>query len=197
MRSPPVKVVLGLRGYIRLGYFFSMIRILLQRVSSASVSVDGTCVADMSQGGLLALVGLGQEDLERFTTPEVCRLEWAKVWQKIAKLRVFSDAEGKMNLSLLQMAASQGDTVVPQDSKALLPKGLLIVSQFTLYADCVQGNRPSFTASMPSAEAFERFTQGVEVAKTTLPTIPIYQGVFGANMQIALVNDGPVTLMLS
>ena len=139
---------------------------MIQRVKSASVSIDGR-VYNAIQQGLLLLVGVGPEDQQE-------DLDYAV--RKIVNMRIFSDDEGKMNLSVKDI---QGE--------------ILSVSQFTLFADTKKGNRPAFTgAAKPDmAEAFyQEFNQ--ELAKE----VSVEAGVFGADMQVELVNDGPVTIIL-
>jgi D-tyrosyl-tRNA(Tyr) deacylase len=141
---------------------------LIQRVSSASVSIGGDCVAEIKTG-LLVLLGVSESDTPRDV-----------LWMvsKVANLRVFNDAEGKMNLSL---ADTGGD--------------VLLVSQFTLYGDARKGNRPSFVqAARPeiAKPLYEMFLS--ELQKTLNKSIPT--GVFGADMQVSLINDGPVTIMI-
>lgn len=141
-------------------------KLVIQRVKSASVSIDGR-VYNAIQQGLLLLVGVGPEDDQK-------DLDYAV--RKIVNMRIFSDDEGKMNLSVKDI---QGE--------------ILSVSQFTLFADTKKGNRPAFTgAAKPDmAEAFyQEFNQ--ELAKE----ISVEAGVFGADMQVELVNDGPVTIIL-
>ena len=141
-------------------------KLVIQRVKSASVSIDGR-VYNAIQQGLLLLVGVGPEDQQE-------ELDYAV--RKIVNMRIFSDDEGKMNLSVKDI---QGE--------------ILSVSQFTLFADTKKGNRPAFTgAAKPDmAEAFyQEFNQ--ELAKE----VPVEAGVFGADMQVELVNDGPVTIIL-
>lgn len=141
-------------------------KLVIQRVKSASVSIDGW-VYNAIQQGLLLLVGVGPEDQQE-------DLDYAV--RKIVNMRIFSDDEGKMNLSVKDI---QGE--------------ILSVSQFTLFADTKKGNRPAFTgAAKPDmAEAFyQEFNQ--ELAKE----VPVEAGVFGADMQVELVNDGPVTIIL-
>jgi len=140
---------------------------LLQRVASARVSVAGAVVGEIG-AGLLALVCAEPADTEA---------QAAKLVDKMLKLRVFADAAGKMNLSL-------------QDTGG----GLLVVSQFTLAADTSGGNRPSFMGAAP-AEAGRRLYEAVlRLARERHGVVEA--GVFGADMQVALVNDGPVTIPL-
>lgn len=142
-------------------------RIVLQRVAHAAVSVEGQRVAAIGRGFLL-LVGIGAQDAE----DEVERLA-----QKIAGLRVFADAEGKMNLALGDVAGE-----------------VLVVSQFTLYGDLGKGRRPSWAgAADPDGAALrvEAFVQALEARG-----LQVGRGVFGAPMEVELVNDGPVTLVL-
>lgn len=141
-------------------------KLVIQRVKSASVSIDGR-VYNAIQQGLLLLVGVGPEDQQE-------DLDYAV--RKIVNMRIFSDDEGKMNLSVKDI---QGE--------------ILSVSQFTLFADTKKGNRPAFTgAAKPDmSEAFyQEFNQ--ELAKE----VSVEAGVFGADMQVELVNDGPVTIIL-
>lgn len=142
-------------------------RILLQRIKEARVDVEG--VAGRRAGaGLLALVGFRRGDEEKLLEPMAA---------KLANLRIFDDGRGRMNLSLLDAG---GD--------------LVLVSQFTLYADCRKGRRPGFSDALapdlaePHFERFRRICAGI------LPTV--ITGSFGAEMQVHLVNDGPVTIML-
>lgn len=141
-------------------------KLVIQRVKSASVSIDGR-VYNAIQQGLLLLVGVGPEDGQK-------DLEYAV--RKVSQMRIFSDEEGKMNRSVKDI---QGE--------------ILSISQFTLFADTKKGNRPAFTgAAKPDmAEAFyQEFNQ--ELAKE----VSVEAGVFGADMQVELVNDGPVTIIL-
>jgi D-tyrosyl-tRNA(Tyr) deacylase len=135
-------------------------RALVQRVTRASVAVDGTAKSAIGHG-LLVLLGVTHDDTE-----EICD----RLADKVRALRVFPDAEGRMNEPL-------GDREV------------LVVSQFTLYGDARKGNRPSYVAAAPPDIAeplYERFRE----------RLGAQGGVFGAHMEIDLVNDGPVTLML-
>jgi len=142
-------------------------RVLLQRVERASVSVEGRDVAAVSRG-FLALVGVGPTD-----SPATA----ARLAAKVAALRVFDDGEGHMNLSLRDTGGE-----------------LLAVSQFTLYADTRKGNRPSFTGAAPPAQAEELYEAFVAALRAA--GVPVATGVFGAHMRVALVNDGPVTILL-
>jgi D-aminoacyl-tRNA deacylase len=142
-------------------------RVALQRVTYASVSVDGVEVAAIGRG-FLALVGVGRGD----PATQVARLA-----DKVAGLRLFADEDGKMNLALPDIGGS-----------------VLVVSQFTLYGDARKGRRPSFTdAEDPgrAAQLVEGFAASLEGAG-----IEVARGVFGADMQVELCNDGPVTLLL-
>lgn len=142
-------------------------RAVVQRVASASVEVDGETVGRCGPG-FLVLLGVQAGDTDR-------DLDW--IVRKVAGLRVFRDAEGRMNLDL---AGIEG--------------GLLVVSQFTLLADCRRGHRPSFIG----AAAPELAEPMVEAAAAAWRTrgFPVETGRFGANMQVGLVNDGPVTIVL-
>lgn len=142
-------------------------KILIQRVAQAQVEVDSTIVGSIGPGAL-AFVAATHDD----TTAEVTWLA-----NKFVNLRMFEDEQGKMNRSLLEC-----------NGKAL------IVSQFTLYADCTTGRRPSFTQAAPPELAqhlYEKFVE--EVRKTG---IVVETGIFGAEMKVSLLNDGPVTLFL-
>lgn len=142
-------------------------RVFLQRVREASVTIDGREHGRIGRGFLL-LVGFTHGD-----TP--AEVDWMA--EKVAGLRLFTDAEGKMNLGLAEVGG-----------------GLLVVSQFTLYGDAVKGRRPSFIAAARPETAiplYERFVAQLRATGTTVAT-----GEFGADMQVALVNDGPVTLQL-
>jgi D-aminoacyl-tRNA deacylase len=143
------------------------VRALVQRVLSASVTVEGQKVSEIGPG-LLVLLGVGKTDGE-------AQVEW--MVEKIAHLRIFEDAAGKMNLSLL-------DTT----------RAAIVVSQFTLYGDTRKGRRPSFIEAREPGEAkllYELFCEKAKAAGLTIGT-----GVFAADMKVALVNDGPVTLWI-
>lgn len=142
-------------------------RALIQRVNSAHVAVDQHVVGQIEQG-LLVLVGLGKSD--SLATAE-------KLLKKILAYRVFSDDTGRMNLNVQQVGG-----------------GVLLVSQFTLMADTKKGLRPDFGPAMPPDDAKQLFAQLVELAKTMYNNVQT--GEFGADMQVSLINDGPVTFAL-
>lgn len=142
-------------------------RAVLQRVSEARVRVGGEIVGEIAQG-LLVLLGVGQGDAAadaRFLA------------DKIAGLRIFEDAQGKMNLSVEDVGGS-----------------LLVVSQFTLYGDCRQGRRPGFSAAASPELANALYEQFVGMLRSR--GLAVATGVFQAEMTVALVNEGPVTLLL-
>ncbi len=140
---------------------------MVQRVSQASVEVDGHIVGQIGRG-LLVLLGVGQHD----TLEDAAYLA-----RKIAGLRVFADAEGKMNLALADVGG-----------------GVLVVSQFTLYGDTRRGNRPSFVEAAPPAVGRRLYEQFCDLLAGQ--GLPVETGVFQAHMQVHLINDGPVTLWL-
>ena len=142
-------------------------RIVLQRVTQASVEVDGRTVSAIGKG-YVALLGVGQGDTKE---------KIAKMVEKIRKLRLFADESGKTNLSIENV---KGD--------------ILVVSQFTLYADCRKGNRPSFTDAGNPALAEELYEYFIEIAGDTFNKVG--HGVFGADMKVSLINDGPFTVVL-
>lgn len=142
---------------------------LIQRVSHASVTVDGDRLGKIDQG-LLLFLGVGPEDNQATAD---------KLLQKVLKYRVFSDDEDKMNLSLTDI---QG--------------GLLVISQFTLMADTQKGLRPSFSKAAKPADAEALYDYFVEQAKQLHSSDKVAQGRFAADMKIELLNDGPVTFML-
>ena len=142
-------------------------KLLIQRVSEARVEVEGEVVGRIDQG-LLALVGIEPRDDQA---------SLSRALHKLLNYRVFSDEAGKMNRSLTDM---QG--------------GLLLVSQFTLAADTKSGMRPSFSSAAPPAQGAALFDGLVELARAQHPQVAT--GRFGANMQVHLVNDGPVTFLL-
>jgi D-aminoacyl-tRNA deacylase len=143
-------------------------RVVLQRVSEASVVIDGQ-VSGAIDGGLLLLVGFTGGDTEE-------DLAWMA--DKVLGLRVFSDADGKMNEALADVGG-----------------GILVVSQFTLYGDTRKGRRPSFVKAAHPDEAIPLYDRFVELLQERAPGA-VETGEFGAMMDVALVNDGPVTLVL-
>ena len=142
-------------------------RAVIQRVKSASVSVEGKTVGSIGRG-LVALLGVGVEDTEKDA-----------VWlaDKTANLRIFEDSEGKMNLSILDIGGQA-----------------LVVSQFTLYADARKGRRPSFTAAAPPEKADELYEKYVSFLRAS--GIEVQTGQFRASMLVDIQNDGPVTILL-
>lgn len=143
-------------------------KVILQRVSEASVRVDGECIASIERG-LLLLVGIGEED-----TPEV----FAPMAEKIIQMRVFPDSAGRFHHSLLEV---QG--------------GLLLVPQFTLFANTSKGRRPDFFGAMKPPQASDYFESFVAQFRER-GVSRVEQGKFGADMKVSLVNDGPVTISL-
>ena len=142
-------------------------RAVVQRVTSASVTIDGEVVGAIG-AGLVVLLGVKPGDDER---------AFDYLAEKIANLRIFPDDDGKMNRSLLEVEGAA-----------------LVVSQFTLYGDCRKGRRPSYSDSAPPEEAQRLYEELLVRLRAT--GIPVRAGVFRAMMQVALVNDGPVTLLL-
>lgn len=142
-------------------------RVLLQRVSRAAVAVDGEETGAVGRG-FLALVGVTHEDGAAAAR---------KLAAKTARLRVFADDAGLMNLALGDVGGA-----------------VLAVSQFTLYADTRRGNRPSFTDAAPPQRGEAVYEAYVEALRAE--GVPVETGVFGAHMQVDLVNDGPVTILL-
>ena len=142
-------------------------RAIVQRVSRASVTVTGDIVGAIDQG-LLVLLGVGEGDTEEET-------RW--VAHKVANLRIFADADDKMNLSVQDIGGK-----------------VLVVSQFTLYGDTNRGFRPSFVHAAPPDVA-EPLVD-LFVAAVQSEGVPVETGVFGAMMEVALVNDGPVTIII-
>lgn len=142
-------------------------KLVVQRVKNAKVEVDGKTVGSINKG-FLVLLGVTHADT---------RSEADYLAKKLCNLRVFEDENGKMNLGLKDVGGE-----------------LLIVSQFTLYADCTQGNRPSFiNAAKPDVanELYEYFCE-----KCMEQNIKVEKGIFGADMKVSLLNDGPVTIIL-
>jgi len=143
-------------------------RVVLQRVSRASVRIEGEVVGEIGTG-LVLLVGFTEADTE-------AELEWMA--RKVSGLRIFGDAEGRMNLSLDEVGG-----------------GVLVVSQFTLYGDTRKGRRPSFVGAAGPERAIPLYAAFVECMREVCSG-PVATGEFGAMMQVELVNDGPVTLVI-
>ncbi len=142
-------------------------RLVIQRVKNAKVDIDGKTVSSIGKG-LLVLLGVTHEDTKETVDYLV---------KKLCKLRVFEDENGKMNLSIKEVEGK-----------------LLIVSQFTLYADCSRGNRPSFVNAAKPDFANELYEYFCEKCKEE--QIEVQKGIFGADMKVSLLNDGPVTIIL-
>lgn len=142
-------------------------RTVIQRVLNASVTIEDKKTAEIGKG-LLCLIGISKHDQEK---------DIEQLVAKILKLRIFEDQDGKMNLNV-------GDV----DGEVLL------VSQFTLYGDCKKGNRPSFITAMPPAQAAQFYQQFVDSFTAAYPKVK--NGVFQAHMQVALINDGPITIVM-
>lgn len=142
-------------------------RFCIQVVKQAAVDIDGERFSSIGQG-MLVLVGIGKEDDEATAD---------KMLAKLLKMRIFSDPDGKTNLSIADIDGE-----------------MLMVSQFTLYADCSHGNRPSFTNSMGPQRAKELYDYIVEKVRPQVKSLGT--GVFGADMKVSLVNDGPFTVIL-
>ncbi len=143
-------------------------KVVIQRVSSASVSIDGSTVGAI-ENGLLVLLGIVADDTEE---------DGAWLAKKLCNLRIFNDADGVMNASLLDTAGS-----------------LLVISQFTLHALTKKGNRPSYIKAAKPEIAIPLYTQFLAQCTAELGA-PIQTGQFGADMKVSLVNDGPVTIII-
>ena len=143
-------------------------RVIVQRVKNATCHVDGNLTGKCDNGFLL-LVGFSVED-----NSEILPL----LAKKVAGLRIFSDEEGKMNKSLKDIDGT-----------------ILSISQFTLYASCKHGNRPGFTDAMPGEKAKELYLKFNEMLRTKYG-LHVEEGIFGADMKVEFLNDGPVTIIL-
>lgn len=143
-------------------------RLVIQRVSQASVTVEDQITGAINQG-LLVLLGIEQADSEE-------DIDW--LIQKLIQMRIFSDQEGKMNCSLVDIDG-----------------GLLVVSQFTLHASTKKGNRPSFIAAARPEQAIPLYELFLQKAALQLGK-RVEAGIFGADMKVALINDGPVTITI-
>ncbi len=141
-------------------------KLVIQRVSEAAVKIDGKVVGSIGKG-LLVLLGVGQDDTKEMIDKYV---------DKLVKLRIFEDTEGKTNLSVADVDGE-----------------IMVVSQFTLYADCKKGNRPSFIGAGTPDLAEELYEYFKERVKTVYGKVEC--GEFGADMKVSLVNDGPFTVL--
>jgi D-tyrosyl-tRNA(Tyr) deacylase len=144
-----------------------IMKLVIQRVKKAAVSVEGKTVGSIGKG-LMVLVGVGRGD-----TKEIAD----KYIKKLIGMRIFDDKNGKTNLSLADVGG-----------------GLLLVSQFTLYADCRKGNRPGFTDAGDPAEAEDMYDYFISECRKSVPVVET--GIFGADMDVSLINDGPFTIIL-
>jgi D-tyrosyl-tRNA(Tyr) deacylase len=142
-------------------------RAILQRVLYASVKVNNIICGEIDKG-LLVFVGIGNDDTEE---------DADKMAAKLSKLRIFSDENDKINLSINDVGG-----------------GLLIISQFTLYADCQKGNRPNFTMAARPDKAEKLYNYFINICKKYVPIVQ--SGIFGADMKVELLNDGPFTVIL-
>lgn len=157
-------------------------RVLVQRVKAASVTIDGAVLGEIGEG-LVLFVGVGRDDAQHAGAPETTfseasgPLRAGLMAEKVANLRIFSDSEGRSNLSLLDIGGAA-----------------LVISQFTLFADCRRGRRPSFSEAADPGPA-ETLVDEFRLALERLG-IPTAAGRFGAHMVVSLVNDGPYTILL-
>ena len=142
-------------------------RAVVQRVTRASVTIDGEVTGSIGQG-YLVLLGVGADDT---------RAEADRLWKKLFGLRIMEDEDGKTNRSIDDVGGE-----------------VLVVSQFTLYANCKKGNRPSFTDAAAPADAERLYEHFCQLARADVPRVE--QGVFGAMMDVSLVNRGPFTIWL-
>ena len=142
-------------------------KFVIQRVKQASVKVEGSVIGEIEKG-YLVLIGVSDKDTEAVAD---------KMIKKMIGLRIFEDAEGKTNLSLADVGGS-----------------LLLVSQFTLYANCKKGNRPSFIEAGAPDKANQLYEYIIEESKKSVSVVQT--GRFGAEMEVSLINDGPVTILL-
>ena len=142
-------------------------KFVIQRVTEANVKVDGEIIGEIGKG-FMVLIGVGEDD-----TREIAD----KMVKKMTGLRIFEDENGKTNLSLADVGGQ-----------------MLLISQFTLYANCRKGNRPSFIEAGAPDKANEMYEYIIEECKKVVPVVE--RGQFGADMKVSLVNDGPFTIML-
>lgn len=142
-------------------------RFVIQRVTRSSVSMDGTTIGKIGKG-FLVLIGISQEDTQETAD---------RLVKKMTGLRIFEDENGKTNLSLADVGGE-----------------LLLISQFTLYANCKKGNRPSFTEAGSPEKANALYEYIIQACREKVPVVET--GSFGAEMEVSLVNDGPFTILL-
>ena len=142
-------------------------RFVIQRVNHADVKVDGDTVGKINKG-LMVLIGVSNDDSKELAD---------KMVKKLVNMRIFDDENGKTNLGLADVNGE-----------------LLLISQFTLYADCKKGNRPSFTAAGGPDIANELYEYIISECKKSVPVVE--KGIFGADMKVSLENDGPFTIIL-
>ena len=142
-------------------------KLVIQRVERANVKVDGKTAGEIGVG-LLVLAGIGSQDSEA---------DCERLAAKLVNLRIFSDGEGKTNLSIKDVGGE-----------------LLVISQFTLYADCRKGNRPNVLLAIEPGEAKRLYEYFTEICRSYIPVVRT--GVFGAEMKVELLNDGPFTIIL-
>lgn len=145
-------------------------KIVVQRITEAEVTVDSTSIGQINGPGLLCLVGFGADDSEKLLNIAL---------NKIINLRIFSNEDGRFDKSLLEISGE-----------------LFLVPQFTLYADTSKGRRPEFFSAMNPEAASGLFDQLVVKAKALLGNEKVKSGIFGADMKVSLTNDGPVTIIL-
>lgn len=144
-------------------------KFVIQRVRHAECTVDGAVTGKIGRG-FLALIGVSDTDTEEIAD---------QMLRKMTGLRIFEDEEGKTNLALRDVGGA-----------------LLLISQFTLYADCKKGNRPSFVKAGKPEHAERLYEYLIELCRQKYPEIPVERGIFGANMKLSLLNDGPFTVVL-
>ena len=142
-------------------------KFVIQRVTEANVKVDGEIIGEIGKG-FMVLIGVGEDDTREIADKRV---------KKMTGLRIFEDENGKTNLSLADVGGQ-----------------MLLISQFTLYANCRKGNRPSFIEAGAPDKANEMYEYIIEECKKVVPVVE--RGQFGADMKVSLVNDGPFTIIL-
>ena len=142
-------------------------KFVVQRVENANVKVNNSIIGEIGKG-FLVLIGITSDDTKEIANAMV---------KKLINLRVFTDSQDKMNLSIKDIGGS-----------------LLLISQFTLYADCTHGNRPGFTSAAKPDYANELYEYIISECKKY--EVPVQKGLFGAHMKVSLLNDGPVTIIL-